>query len=1212
MSSTHQNNFDDFYGKDYFSPSPKSMSFQSSSVDDPMSDIGNINDEMFTRNSVDYSSVNNANLLRDIESLIQSMEQKQTQDESESTMLRNIDDILSNIKLNESRPHSPQSNLSAEPIRVKSPIMMVRSGSGGDKSKVNDVHDIKLDVRSFVSNNIQEILPDLVDQVKSELTSSIEYDFEEFFDASEQDDYFRHRHDEEFQERLNSPLASSPGLRAIDDLLESHLEDFLRSRHEEEFNERNSPSNFKLFQDDDNVEDQNHVEFLRQRHDEEYFEINNDETPQQQQQRDESQQTSSELKDNNDESTISNAAWDLEPLKFKSSYNLKILRKHSKRTKREKDFKRRNSLILENVLLGRQETHGEQSRESSVISQSISLAPDTPDSSDFETLNNSAPSHNADERNINHESLITEATPGVIQSEINASEWRARDEIDIQHRESTTAENNINDNVVVPNETPASEQQPNNGNEVQARTIETVVEIIINDEMGAVQQHEEHYIINDSTATFGEGQDVFDDSSSFTTPIPQSSSSFSITSIESDSIRTPQNLSELVEDTQRLIKQMKDEINAIYVSDDDEELSGSEYTDEDNWENSFEEEEYESGEEEESEYEDDWSGEFIESPANEETLIEVPLTEATNEIIGPDETLNINRTEEIQQNESAGSDPSEVNEPIQAIESESVVHGKLELTLTTVSTNQYKVDASNVESEISDANESNSSVSAASGVDLAAPSTAEEKANEISETQLPSTSSASFSANEAINNEIIVGENSIKAIVNEAAISECISTISFDETENIVSRGNDDNHSEIALSALPTSSPASDRQDDGANVDSVMNNSAAEVMPKVSGSSNETELNHDASSAIQQEIINSSTSAMSGAATAVDASMESESAEMLSNDEKSESVKNDVGAEYAREDMQMAQSITQQEQRQSDESQKSLIISVDVEQRANEEVIAMRSDLPLHKAESPVTNSTQDNNQPATSSKGAKSKIPSKTKAKSKENSRQLSEEAISKDEESKGKSTKTRKTSVDNTTAKKSTTAPVNDAATRKKSIGSSGSPFGGLLGTTNVKSLQSQFLNKATTSSAATTVKPQITKLKPSKLVPPKILSKEAPSTFANKLTKLITPSINEKDAKQTVAEVKGSNEQKMTEEEKEGRPLKDHSKATVPKKKYMEHCFSDEYSTTTDDDEDDIKISPQHNLFTLPKKPNRDSDDETSDVRERYASHSYHLFS
>jgi hypothetical protein len=110
--------------------------------------------------------------------------------------------------------------------------------------------------------------------------------------------------------------------------------------------------------------------------------------------------------------------------------------------------------------------------------------------------------------------------------------------------------------------------------------------------------------------------------------------------------------------------------------------------------------------------------------------------------------------------------------------------------------------------------------------------------------------------------------------------------------------------------------------------------------------------------------------------------------------------------------MQMAQNITQQEQQENDESHKSLIISVDVEQQTqtNEEVIATESDLPLHNSihndESHVTNpsltqadsssSGTITNSTAGTSKGAKSKIPSKTKTKSKENSQQLSTETIS------------------------------------------------------------------------------------------------------------------------------------------------------------------------------------------------------------------------
>lgn len=94
------------------------------------------------------------------------------------------------------------------------------------------------------------------------------------------------------------------------------------------------------------------------------------------------------------------------------------------------------------------------------------------------------------------------------------------------------------------------------------------------------------------------------------------------------------------------------------------------------------------------------------------------------------------------------------------------------------------------------------------------------------------------------------------------------------------------------------------------------------------------------------------------------------------------------------------------------------------------------------------------------------------------------------------------------------------------------------------------------------------------------------------------------------ESTKDVKGSNnnntanDEEKQQQKRDEEPLKDHSKAILPKKNYMEHCFSDEYSTTTDDDEDDIKISPQRDLFTLPKKPNLDSnDDETSDVRIRY---------
>lgn len=1230
-------NNEEFYAKDYFSPSPKSMSFQSSSLDDPMSDIVNINDDMFTT-SVDYNPVNNANLLRDIESLIQSMERKQTHSQhqhdvnvddsteadNENSMLRNIDSILSNIKLNESRPNSPQSNISAEPIRMKSPIMMAKI----DKNKVNGTHYISEDVQNFISNNIQEILPDLVGQVKQELKEDVDFNDDiddEFYDATEQEDYFRNRHNEEFEEQLHSSstlkTVSTETAKDDKDSLESHFNDFFLSRHDEEFNERYSPtSRFNNHhqtenerhehkiqnndyvvdddhdKDDDNIVNHDLIDFIRQRHDEEFFETN--------------------------ENIIEERALDQQQKiddnpsvqRYKSSYNLKILKKHSKRTnKKERDFKRRNSLILGSALLGIISPGlGKQSYSKS--SESLNNSK-TSLQSDFLPSPSSYSSDDA--ANINHETLMTSVDE--IQNEINTVSV-----IEIRRDDgSSGSKEGVHENNIIDEKAFSTQQQQqqqltsshdnnsnSNGNEVIERTIETVVEIIINDEMGVhapsvasaiAQHHQQNYIINDDAATLGElSSDIFDDSmSNVTTPIPQSSSSVSIN--DSESIKIPQNLSELVEDTQRLIKQMKDEINAIYVSDEDKEEDVedlSEYTDDENWIDSYGSEEDEVEEivgEDESEY-DDWSGDFIEETTTmttEQVIIEKPLF--SNKIIIGDE---MERIEVI-----TGTIPNAVvNEATQQpataekaqSDDENVVHGKLELALT------LNVDASNIEnvdgnaSEILNANESN--LTKEDDVD----GDGEEVNNEISETQLPTSSSNEATA-AAINNEIKMGENSIKAIVTEA-INEYISAISFDETENIVSQGNDDdNHSQIALSALPTSSSDTSTSplpspsflastskisvidnidDDKANIDSVINNSVTEVMPKLSDNnrsinnnnnnidvgndesiklSNNTELNL----VTMEEIIYSGTSE---SVSYVPETMSNLNEKLPNNDEKSVvSVKNDSS-----EDMQMALEETaaasalttqhlhqEQQKEENDESQESLIINVDG--GTNEKVIATPSDLqPTSSARGISPSKT-----------GTKSKIPKKEK--SKENNQQLTA---------------------------KTKTSSSNDA--RKKSIGSS--PFTVTLGTSNVKSLQSQFL-KASTSSSSSSLKPQITKLKPSKLVPPKILTSTSSThttssttntpTFANKLTKLITPSIND---------VKGANNDEKRIEE----PIKDHSKAIVPKKNYMEHCFSDEYSTTSEDDEDDTKISPtKRNLFTLSNKEQKiaSDDDETSDVR-------YHL--
>jgi hypothetical protein len=107
----------------------------------------------------------------------------------------------------------------------------------------------------------------------------------------------------------------------------------------------------------------------------------------------------------------------------------------------------------------------------------------------------------------------------------------------------------------------------------------------------------------------------------------------------------------------------------------------------------------------------------------------------------------------------------------------------------------------------------------------------------------------------------------------------------------------------------------------------------------------------------------------------------------------------------------------------------------------------------------------------------------------------------------------------------------------------------------------------------------------------VTPKTLAKEPAPTLANKLTKLITPS----SAKSI------SDKPNHSENGKE--LVRDHSKDVVPEKKYMEHCFSDEYPTTTDDEDEEDEnsgVKAPTKKF-LQKKPANESDDETSDVSE-----------
>lgn len=109
----------------------------------------------------DRSNNNNSSMLRDIETLIGNMEQ--TQAKQNENMLKNIENMLGNLLAKQSRPQSSNSDFSAnsyERIYVKSPI----PSKGLDGGQQYDL-TVENDVRNFMEKHIQEVNPDIVEQV---------------------------------------------------------------------------------------------------------------------------------------------------------------------------------------------------------------------------------------------------------------------------------------------------------------------------------------------------------------------------------------------------------------------------------------------------------------------------------------------------------------------------------------------------------------------------------------------------------------------------------------------------------------------------------------------------------------------------------------------------------------------------------------------------------------------------------------------------------------------------------------------------------------------------------------------------------------------------------------------------------------------------------------------------------------------------------------
>lgn len=180
-------------------------------------------------------------------------------------------------------------------------------------------------------------------------------------------------------------------------------------------------------------------------------------------------------------------------------------------------------------------------------------------------------------------------------------------------------------------------------------------------------------------------------------------------------------------------------------------------------------------------------------------------------------------------------------------------------------------------------------------------------------------------------------------------------------------------------------------------------------------------------------------------------------------------------------------------------------------------------------------------------------------------------------------KSTKivTRKASLDSQNNQKST------MDTRKKSlpIGNFRSPF-----VSNVSKIQSQLLTKTTTVSQPKTAKVEQSKAPANK--------SGSVATFASKLSKLISPTASSSKNSSPKSAVTNNSSNSSIQAGPSTSRLPVPIETKIPKKKYHETCFSDDYQTTDDEDERNKASSIHVPVRTLIKASNFDNQIETAE--------------
>ena len=1051
-----------------------------------------------TETSNPYS---NANLLKDIELLIQNMEQKHSK-ENES-MLKNIENLLGNIAQSSSasRPHSPQSmmsNMSADPITSKSPITIRPK----PRSPSEPLHNISDDVRSFVSKSIQDISPELVNQIEQELVETF----------------------------ANNTLQSTDS-----------VEDIWKSRDEDDFGARFSMQNFKHNEDNsNNYGSQVNSSFFHttiedlQIVDNEFDESVNGQTEIQIEVLDDSPTQIQDLKfiaaiDDVpvntgisqpqvlvDKITVIEKPVVAQTMKYKSKFSLKTL-KGSKSSQKYSN-KKRNSLIVLEKMLNKQQKKEEQTstkKASTKTAVPIQLEPTSTSNlnlveqtsivepvmliqpiSTTDILIAQSPEAEPIIETINQEIEQQESLTNIEPNHIEQS-------LESQLSESAFVEESV------PNSNALHNQTENENVDQEIKSEEHIVDIPI------------HQNVNDN------GQEH-----------PGTSSSLDL-----DAVKSPQNLSELVEDTQRLIKQMKDEINAIYVSDDDSQNSEDSYS-EDWADGDYLDEEYI---EEESEYED-WSGsgEYIESEESiheqEETVIDDESHDANlqnNSLVSdmPNDTeSNNSNTSTLANGSEASSDTS------------NVVHGKLELTPIARSGpegSQVFIVDSTPSNEDENSLMEQDGLPHAESVEIILP-VQHHNQNSNEAISIVITDLSDEKNTQTINNTPNIESPAIQ--ITEIQSAPAGATEIFTSVIEPQVDAHDD-----TIKRTPSFVTITEIVDDQAILNNVLPPSTLTVVDN--NTNNDIVTIESTSETIQpaEEILRVVDNIVIHEPLITPVLEPQETLSTLVNPEES---RVDVVSEVTTINLQ--EEIVAQAPSTVEEQNLSGTISASIE-IVPPRIIKKTGTIKRKKSVITPTDiqkakETLDNVLQAQMSKGIETELPRK-------NSLGNSNALGAKKKSSDSSTNNNRKGSIDKP---------------KKNSVVG---PFG-FLSSSNVKNMQKEFLNKAASTEVAGPSKSQPTKLvRPSKLAQPKTAGRV--STFANKLTKLITPTTDSGKLK-------------------DAGPAVDHSKSKIPKKKYIETCFSDDYQSS-DDDNDPKNDNDMQRPLRIVNKFAQQSEDDEEETRE-----------